>query len=149
MNKNDMKKLALLGLIGGTLVSQGAFAADATTSKKGEVGSKDKSIEELNAQNVGYHLYTEDELLLELNDEGAKMFKSLTPEGKKLALEVASSRCNGTNECKGLNGCQTANNACAGKGACKGQGKCAIADKNLAVKLVRDKLAKERAGLGK
>lgn len=147
MNKNDMKKLALLGLVSGTMVCQGLHAADATA--KAAADTKAKSIEELNAQNVGYHLYTEDELLLELNDEGAKLFKSLSPEGKKLALEVASARCNGTNSCKGLNGCQTANNSCAGKGSCKGTGKCAIADKNLAVKLVHNKMAKERADLGK
>lgn len=147
MNKKDMKKLALLGLISGTIVCQNGFAADA--APKAAADAKAKSIEELNAQNVGYHLYTEDELLLELNDEGAKLFKSLSPDGKKLALEVASARCNGTNSCKGLNGCQTANNSCAGKGSCKGTGKCAIADKNLAVKLVHNKLAKERAGLGK
>jgi len=147
MNKKDMKKLALLGLITGTMVCQSAHAADATA--KAAADAKAKSIEELNAQNVGYFLYTEDELLLELNDDGAKLFKSLSPEGKKLALEVASARCNGTNSCKGLNGCQTANNSCAGNGSCKGTGKCAIADKNLAVKLVHDKLAKERAGLGK
>lgn len=147
MNKKEMKKLALLGLISGTMVCQGLHAAD--TNTKAAADTKAKSIEELNAQNVGYHLYTEDELLLELNDEGAKLFNSLSPEGKKLALEVASSRCNGTNSCKGLNACQTANNSCAGQGSCKGTGKCAMADKNLAVKLVHNKLAKERAGLGK
>lgn len=146
MNKKDMKKLALLGLIGGTMICQHVNAIAATPTKTDD---KAKSIEDLNSQNIGYHLYTEDELLLELNDEGVKMFKSLTPEGKKLALEVASARCNGTNACKGLNACQTEKNACAGQGGCKGTGKCAMADKNLAVKLVRDRLAAERAKLGK
>jgi hypothetical protein len=129
------------------MVIQSVHAADATTTAP--ANTQAKSIEELNAENVGWHLYSEDELKLELNDEGVKMFNSLSPEGKKLALQVASARCQGTNECKGLNSCQTDKNSCMGIGDCKGTGKCAIADKNLAVKLVRDKMAKERASLGK
>jgi hypothetical protein len=97
-----------------------------------------------NDGNLGYHLMTEDELLLELNQEGTALYQSLSPEGKKLALLVASARCNQTNECAGLNACATDSNSCAGKGSCKGEGKCAIADKNLAVKLVSQKMAKKR-----
>lgn len=99
-----------------------------------------------NSENMGYYLMSEDELLLELNDEGTKIYKSLSPEGKKLAREVASQRCNGTNSCKGLNACQTDQNSCAGKGSCKGKSKCAISDKNLAVKLVAKKMAEKRNG---
>lgn len=94
--------------------------------------------------NLGYHLMSEDELLMELNDKGAAIYNSLDAEGKALARRVASQRCDHTNECKGLNACQTDKNECAGKGACKGQGKCAFADKNLAVKVVADKLAQKR-----
>lgn len=100
-----------------------------------------------NNENLGYHLMTEDELLLELNDNGVKLYKSLSPEGKTLALQVASQRCNGTNSCAGLNACETPSNSCAGKGSCKGTSKCAVADKNLAVKLVADKMAKKRSDL--
>lgn len=99
--------------------------------------------------NLGYHKYTEDELLLELNDKGTALYNSLDAEGKALALLVASQRCDHTNECAGLNACQTEKNACAGQGACKGQGKCAFSDKNLAVKAVADKLAKKRAEANK
>lgn len=102
-----------------------------------------------NSSNMGYHLMTEDELLLELNDEGVKTYNSLSPEGKKMALEVASMRCAQTNLCKGLNACKTQTNDCAGKGPCKAQGKCAHADKNLAVKLVAEKMARKRAELNK
>lgn len=96
--------------------------------------------------NLGYHVYTEDELLLELNDKGTALYNGLDSEGKALARLVASQRCDHTNECKGLNACQTEKNKCAGQGSCKGQGKCAFSDKNLAVKAVADKLAKKRAG---
>jgi hypothetical protein len=41
----------------------------------------------------------------------------------------------------------TYKNSCAGKGSCKGQGKCAISYKNLAVKLVYNKMAAKRAKL--
>lgn len=118
-----------------------------------EAGSKKESNDDddkdPNGGNLGYHLMTEDELLLELSDEGTKLYNSLTPEGKLLAREVASSRCNAANVCKGLNSCKTDENDCAGKGQCKGQGKCAIADKNLAVKLVAEKMAKKRAEAAK
>lgn len=100
-----------------------------------------------NQSNMKYHLMTEQELLLELNADGVKMYNSLDDQGKALARRVASMMCAGTNECKGLNGCMTDKNSCAGKGACKGQGKCAISDKNLAVKLVYDKMAGKRADM--
>ncbi len=111
-----------------------------------KVNLKDDKYKEvdLNSENMNYRLMTEDDLLLELNDEGTKLYQSLSPEGKKLALTVASQYCNGTNECKGLNSCQTEKNKCAGQGSCKGQSKCAISDKNLAVKLVHDKMAAKR-----
>lgn len=144
MDKKNLSKLALLGLTSGVLIANQVHAANTADASKTDTKAKDK-----NDENMGYHLYTEDELLLELNDEGVKLYQSLSPEGKKLALKVASARCNATNECKGLNACQTSSNSCAGKGSCKGQGKCAIADKNLAVKLVAQKMAGKREGLGK
>lgn len=101
-----------------------------------------------NDGNLGYHLLTEDELLLELNAEGTALYNSLSPEGKKLALQVASQRCDHTNACKGLNACATDTNSCAGKGSCEGKGKCALADKNLAVKLAAQKMAQKRAAAG-
>lgn len=97
-----------------------------------------------NDGNLGYSLMTEQDLMLELNDEGKRMYRSLSPEGKALALKVASMRCNASNECRGLNACKTDKNDCAGKGACKGQGKCSVADKNLAVKLVYQKMQAKR-----
>jgi hypothetical protein len=97
-----------------------------------------------NSGNLGYHLMTEDELMLELNDSGVKQFQSLSPEGKALALKLASQRCNASNSCKGQNACKTDNNDCAGKGDCKGKSKCAFSDKNLAVQIASKLMAEKR-----
>lgn len=96
---------------------------------------------------MNYHLMTEDELLLELNDEGVRMYKGLNAEGKALALKVVSGMCQGANQCEGMNACKSEKNSCAGKGDCAGQGICAFSDKNLAVKVVYDKMAKKREAL--
>lgn len=158
MKKHDLKKLALLGLISGAMLSKDPLAA--ATAQKPQAAKPaaqtqttpnavDAEIKANNESNMNYHLMTEDELLLELSPEGEADYNSLTPEGKKMALRVASQMCNGTNECKGLNACKTDNNDCAGKGACKGQGKCAFSDKNLAVKVVKEKMKAKRAALSK
>lgn len=152
MKNKKMKDFALLGLAAGLMINTPANAITATNAKtttdqvkkavKAEADQDDP-----NKGNLGYHLMTEDELMLELSDEGAKTYNSLTPEGKALARFVASQRCNGSNECKGLNACQTDTNKCAGNGSCKGTSKCAFADKNLAVKVVAKKMAEKRSNL--
>lgn len=154
MKKRDLKKIALLGLTSGIVLTHSLGATDksdiqissllaANTSTKDSTKAKDTS--DPNDGNLGYHLMTEEELQLELNAEGQRMYNSLDVKGKELARQVASQRCNGSNDCKGLNACKTDKNDCAGKGSCQGQSKCAIADKNLAVKLVYDKMAKKRS----
>src|SRR5438105_3458878 len=132
MKKKCWKELAVTGLISGLCALQTIDAAEKPSNP--------------NDQNLSYHLMTEEELLTDLNDDGAKLYMSLSPQGKALAREVASSSCNGTNPCAKLNACKTEKNDCAGKGACKGQGKCAVSDPNLAVKLVAKKMAEKRAG---
>ena len=141
MKNREFKTLALVGLTTGLLISgQAAQAKDnGTDSQKNEY--KDP-----NSENMGYHIYTKQELMLELNEDGIKMFNSLSPEGQALALKVASVRCQATNQCKGLNACKTEKNDCMFKGACKGQGKCAFSNKNDAVKAVYLKMANKRAG---
>lgn len=134
MKKQYLKKLAVSGFLAGLCTVQAVDAAEKT---------KDKI--DYQAQNLNYHKMTEDELLDQLNDEGVKIYKSLTPEGKKLAIEVASATCNNQNPCKGLNACKTDKNECNGQGACKGLGKCAQSDPNVAVKLVAKKMANKRA----
>lgn len=118
-------------------------AVPAKNQSQADSQAKDYS-DDPNNGNMNYHLMTEDELLIELSDEGINTYKKLTPEGKALAREVASMRCNNTNPCRALNACKTSKNDCAGKGACQGQGKCAISDKNLAIKLVSEKMADKR-----
>lgn len=142
MKKNSLKKLAFLGISAGVCVVQGLNAKETpnTSEKKTAVAADDP-----NDGNLGYHMMTEEELLVELNDEGVKQYQSLSPEGKEIAREIASARCNGTNHCKGRNACKTDENDCAGKGSCKGKGKCAVSDKNLAVKLAADVMANKRA----
>lgn len=119
--------------------------ADAPEKKLDNKKEKGKGGEyDPNDENIGYHLMTDDEIRIELNEEGLRMYNQLDEAGKELARKVASVRCQATNECKGLNACKTDKNECAGKGSCKHTGKCAISDKNLAVKLVYDKLNKKR-----
>jgi hypothetical protein len=120
---------------------------DQPTAEDPSPAASSKKDNNPNDGNMRYHLMTEQELLLELNADGTRMYNSLDDQGKVLARKVASMMCQATNECKGLNGCMTDKNSCAGKGDCKGRGKCAISDKNLAVKLVYDKMASKRANM--
>lgn len=90
-------------------------------------------------------MMTEDELMSKLNDQGKAMFRSLSPEGKALALKLAGQSCKGHNDCKGLNSCKSDKNACAGQGGCKGQSQCSFKDKNMAVKVAAKKMAEKRA----
>jgi hypothetical protein len=142
MKKVPLKKLAILGIVSGVVLAQALEGATLSPAAREKLA---KESEDPNAGNLAYHLMTEDELLLELTDDGVKLYNSLTPEGKALARKVASTSCNGTNECAGLNACKTDKNECAGQGKCKGQGKCNINDKNLAVRLVAKKMADKRA----
>lgn len=157
MKKNDLKKLALLGLASGIVLSH-VEAGEASKNHQIQISSllaantskaksnlSDQSQPDPNEGNLGYHLMTEEELLLELNEEGQRMYNAMDPANKKLARDVASGRCANTNYCQGLNACKTEKNACAGQASCKGNGKCGISDKNLAVRLVYNKMMKKRA----
>ncbi|MGK5594586.1 MAG: hypothetical protein ACSNEK_04425 [Parachlamydiaceae bacterium] len=135
MKKQPLKSLALLGLVGGLLAIDRVEATQAIL----ETTTSTSSV------NTNQELMSEEELLKELNDEGKRTYNSLDAEGKLLARKVASQICSSYNECKGLNRCRTEKNACKGQGSCKGQSTCSIDDKNDAVKLVADKMAKKRA----
>lgn len=145
MKKRHLTKLALLGLTSGLLCANEVSANETQDKSSSSNSSSQKSNPNPNDGNLGYHLMTEDELLLELNDEGQKLYYSLDEKGKALARFVASQRCAGTNKCAGLNACQDETHKCAGKGSCAGKGKCGFSDKNLAVKVVAEKMAKKRA----
>lgn len=150
MKTTDLKKLALTGLTTGAVLLQTVQAQDKTPdswqiSSLLAANTSKSSSPDPNEGNLGYHLMTEEELLLELNADGQRMYNEMDAANKKLAREVASQRCGNANECKGLNACKTDKNDCAGKGSCKGQGKCSLADKNLAVRLVYNKMMEKRA----
>lgn len=137
-----LKYLMMTGAAAGIL-----FSLQASSKQSDEANSDFMELVARTGGNITFRPMTEDELMLQLNEEGAHLYRSLTPEGKKLALSVASRSCNGTNECKGLNACATDKNKCAGKGNCKGQTKCAVSDRNLAVKIAARKIAEKRANL--
>jgi hypothetical protein len=139
MKKRDLTRLVLTGIASGLLASNLSLKA-----QDQNVSSDFLELVANSGGNITYHLLTEDEMLLELNEEGAELFKSLSPEGKQLALRIASRSCNNTNDCKGENACRTDKNKCAGQGQCKGQTKCAFSDKNLAVKVAAKKMAEKR-----
>lgn len=128
----------IAGILSGIIISQPAFSAD-----PGE-GKNLIDLAKETGGNVDFHNMTEDELKLELNSEGIKLYDSLSPEGKTLALKIASRSCDGTNECKGQNACATDKNSCAGQGSCKGKSKCGFSDKNLAVKTAAKVMAEKR-----
>ncbi|NGX58843.1 MAG: hypothetical protein K940chlam3_01751 [Chlamydiae bacterium] len=154
MKKRNFKSLAILGITSGLCVIsslQGQnILGEEIEAVEGEdpIETGEDSMPgpefDPNSENEGYYIMSEDELLLQLNLKGRKLYDKLSPEGKELALKAASRRCNGANECKGLNACKTDDNDCAGKGMCKGKTKCAFGDKNLAVKLVKKKMAEKR-----
>ena len=154
MKKKNFAKLAFLGITSGLMVSShSANSESESTNSTTSTANSDTPRQGCGGQNgcggddgnIGYFVFSEEDLLIELNEKGEALYKSLNEEGKALARKVASQRCNGTNECAGLNACQTESNECAGKGSCKGQSKCAISDKNLAVKIAAAKMAKTKA----
>jgi hypothetical protein len=148
MKNKEFTKIALMGLASGLLISNELSAAGIMYRPHSQTRLM-LVAEALNPAegNLGYHVMTEEELLLELNTEGAKDYENLTPEGKRLARVVASQRCNGTNECANLASCKTDKHECAGKNTCKGTTICAIGDKNLAIRLVKNKMAMKREQL--
>ena len=97
-------------------------------------------------QKVAEPKLTEADLKAKLNADTKKVYESLSPEGKKLALKLANQGCKGQNECKGQNACKSESNAtCAGKGGCKGTSAGKFTDKNLAVKVAAMKEQRNNA----
>lgn len=137
MKKNQLKKLALLGLSSGILLSsQSAFGVASEADL-----NPNSSKEDIEAN---YHLLTDAEMREKLDAEGLKLYNSLDEQGKALARSVASQRCQGMNACKGLGSCKTDSNSCQGQNDCKAKGKCVVLNKNDAVKMVHEKIMKEK-----
>lgn len=145
MKNENFVKLVLAGMTIGILSSH-SVSLFAEEAKKTAMSSSFIDLVKSTGGNVTFRELDEEELLLELNEEGAHLYHSLSPEGKQLALKIASRSCNNTNDCKGENACRTDKNSCAGLGECKGQTKCAFSDKNQAVKIASKKMAMKRQG---
>lgn len=120
MKKHNFKKLAAFGLLSGATL--------------GLIGCE-TNVNKTHSQMESGHLMTDSELMSQLNPETKRIFQDLNPEGKKLALQLASQECKGKNACKGLNACKTTQNSCSGKGGCKGTSPGPFTDKNEAVKV--------------
>lgn len=146
MKKRNLAHLMITGIASGLCVLMLSASDDQSEDAKSKFAKWIEKVESTDG-NITYHALAEEDLLLQLNQNTAQIYKLLSPEGKKLALEIASRSCNGTNKCKGTNACRTEHNACLGQGQCKGQTVCAISDKNLAVKLAAKKMAEKRAEL--
>lgn len=131
MNKDDLKKLALLGITGGVMVASPVAAA-----------ANNQSMPNQKVQDSGQ--LSEADFMSKLNSEGKTLYLNMTPEGKKLARELAAQKCAGHNKCAGLNSCASKENACAGKGSCAGHGKCAFKDANKAVKVAQQHMQNKR-----
>lgn len=178
MKKKDLKKMALLGLAGGVMMTtQGTVQADESGAGPEELpglmaakscgsgcgghyhgcgqgqGSNGQQrmiadADEYTKDNSG-QLMTEDQLMSQLNEQGKQLYKSLNPEGKALAIKLASRSCKGTNDCKGLGACAGNDHSCAGKNSCSGTSKCSFKDKNAAVKVAAQKQAEKRNGINR
>lgn len=137
--KNNLKKIAMLGMAGGILLShQQADAAPNSNWENqyiaAEEGQSSRTMSEM-------------DLLSKLSPDGKALYEGLNAEGKLLALKLANQTCKGHNDCKGQNSCKSEENACAGLGGCKGKSKGAFTDKNMAVKVAAMNMAKKRTEL--
>lgn len=135
MKKRNFKKLALLGLAGGACL----LTAGCETKADGE--AKDSQV-------ASSEQLSQDALVNLLDAKTKRIFDSLDPEGKALALQLANQSCKGKNSCKGLNSCASDKNSCAGNGSCKGTSKGPFTDKNKAVQVAAKKMAEKRKAAG-
>ncbi len=132
MKKSDLKKLALLGLLSGIACSCNMDGSGKSLSSPTDLAETDQGT--LNEQ----------DLMTKLDDNGKRLYGSLSPEGKKLALQLANQSCKGKNSCAGLNSCATQEHACMGKGSCKGTSKGPFVNKNDAVRVAAMHMAQKR-----
>lgn len=143
MKDRKLTRLMVTGIASGLFIT--SLSAQDKNKDDGYEKWK-KHVESLDG-NITYQEMNEENLLLQINEDSANLYNSLSPEGKALALQLASRSCNGMNQCKGLNACRSEKNACLGQGPCKGMTICAFSDKNLAVKVAAKKMAEKRAQL--
>lgn len=83
-------------------------------------------------------------LLNQLDDDHQDTYRGMSCEGQNLAMKLSQQSCKGRNSCAGQNACAGANNSCAGKGSCKGTSSKPFEDKNKAVDVAQQVMAKKR-----
>jgi hypothetical protein len=160
MKKQDLKKLALLGLAGGALVAAQAEAVPQTPQRTGRqiaqtcsgpggcpgtTNSNSNPGTQAPKANAVAPAKTNGNFVSELNPEAKSMYDSMDAEGKALVQKLAEQTCAGQNDCKGLNSCKSDKNSCQGQGACQGQSKGPFKDKNQAVKVANQHMQQKRA----
>lgn len=133
MKKNNLKKLALLGLTGGIIL--GATSCEPASRKNSQIESQ-KTL-------------TAAELYAQLSPDAQRDFDRMDKEGKDLALKLANQTCAGKNSCKGLNSCANNEHTCKGQGSCKGTSKGPFENKDDAVKVAAMHMTKKRMEMTK
>lgn len=136
--KINLKKIAMLGMAGGILMSY----QQADAAPHGDSGNRYIAL-----AGESSNTSSDQALFSQLNPETQQIYQSLSPEGKALAQKLANQSCKGQNDCKGLNSCKTTTNTCAGLGGCKGTSKGPFTDKNTAVKVAAMNMAKKRSAM--
>jgi hypothetical protein len=164
MERKNLRSLAVLGLSTGILISaqqtpieaavydkllthsMSLLAANTSTSASADKkDATDEDIQKKQQENASsYKQLTEDDLYGMVNSKTWALYESLSPEGKTLALNIASRSCDGSNDCRGQGACKDNKHNCAGQNECRGKSKCNVSDKNLAVKLAANIMAKKR-----
>lgn len=138
--KKTFKQFAYLGLTGAVLLTHQLSAAQTNPSQDDYIKQFKDSVN----NDLSKKMLSEDELLEQLDANGKRQYKSLDPQGKQLAREIASQKCAGLNDCKGRNVCKSDKNACEGQADCKGKSICGATDKNQAVRIAAKKMAEKR-----
>jgi hypothetical protein len=108
MKKNDMTKIALMGLASGlfvtspvnanendkehqgTLLSAHCGAGKCGAHKKGNYTAARDHYSDTDNQTISGHTITKDQLFSQLSQESKALYQSLDSDGKALALEFAS-----------------------------------------------------------
>ncbi len=120
MKKNDLAKLAMIGISAGLMVG-------GCQQKNGPDRNKASADEQMSPDMQSYYN--------SLSSDAQKKFMELDAQHKMMAVEMAHQSCKGQNKCAGMGGCGTVDHKCAGQNSCKGQGGNPVKDASKAVEV--------------